>query len=57
MDKRQAVKLTITVSGETDRDPWEWAEGIARSLADDLNAANGEGWPPITVEATDAEPV
>jgi hypothetical protein len=50
---RELVYVTICISGETDGDPWEWADGIALFLKGELNEQNPSGWPPISVDVED----
>jgi hypothetical protein len=54
MPKETRVTIRLVIHGTTDRDPWEWAEGIARFLTGELNAERGD-FPPATVEVDNAE--
>ena len=53
MDGAKQVRITLQVTGGTDRDPWEWGAGLAAALEADLaqHAENADVW----VECTDVE--
>lgn len=50
MSKPRNVRLTIEITGPTDRDMWEWGDCIARSLKAEFTHDFG----PIEVECVDA---
>ncbi len=53
--KSRLVKITIVVIGQSDRDPWEWGDAIARSLKDDFDREESTPFGPVTVNCDDAE--
>lgn len=61
MSQRRKVTVTLSVTGETDRDFYEWGWAMARSLEDDINHANEGAEPPfprviVTVEDCEVSP-
>jgi hypothetical protein len=56
MEPRE-VAFTLSITGLTDRDPWEWAEGVKGFLADELNRERMEDTEEITVSIVDAEEI
>lgn len=50
----RSVTITITITGKTDRDPWEWGECIARSLRAEF-AEGGSEFGPVDVQCVDVE--
>ena len=43
------VRITLEVEGHTDRDPWDWGEGLARTLGYALEDAS------VNIECVDAD--
>lgn len=59
MSEPRRVNFELHVFGTTDRDPFEWAEGVARYLQSHLNDVMRDledpRFPPdVTVDVTDA---
>lgn len=52
---RRRVTFVLNVRGTTDRDKWEWAEGVAEYLQGVLNEETGDLPANITVEVVAAE--
>lgn len=46
--KPQEVTIVIELRVTTDRSPYEYAEGLAAFLADEINTQNPADWPKAT---------
>lgn len=51
----QKMRITLEVVGVTDRNGWEWGDGLARHLKSELNELDAEAFGPIAVECVDVE--
>jgi hypothetical protein len=53
--KARPVRILISVVGLTDRDGWEWGDGIATTLEALLNEDGNAAFGPVTVCCEDIE--
>ncbi len=52
--KARQVRILLEVVAMTDREPWEWGEGLAKFLEGEID--NGEPtFGPVTVRCDDAD--
>lgn len=52
--KIRPVRITLEIVGVTDRDAWEWGDGLARALTSEC-AAGGEEFGPVIVECVEVD--